>query len=289
MNEECFTLRFEDGFIHGILHKPYHFFDSGEQKIIVFLHGWAGYRVGPHDMLVKLARKLALAGYHCLRFDFRGKGFSYSRNSSLSNITMLSDLEMVLEYVEKKILIKRITLLGICSGAKLALYYGKTGTKSIENIIEISSTLLKNQNSTKLKIENVKANWKEYYSKLFYKETWEKIFSGTISYSQILENVFGSLNKLNRSVQKRNKMPVEIINRKGINEPFANLKGNVLSIHGEKDPETKFVIPQIIELINKYGLNVETHIINGANHSFYSLTWEQELFNIITNWLNKKS
>ena len=43
---------------------------------VVTLHGWGGYRIGPHRMIVKLCRALADAGISSLRFDFRGRGDS---------------------------------------------------------------------------------------------------------------------------------------------------------------------------------------------------------------------
>ncbi|NQT52088.1 alpha/beta hydrolase, partial [bacterium] len=40
----------------GVLHEP-----EGEAKNagVVFVHGWAGYRGGPHRMFVEAARRLA--------------------------------------------------------------------------------------------------------------------------------------------------------------------------------------------------------------------------------------
>lgn len=290
MNEEVFTLAVEDGLIHGILHKPAQHSNGNNQKIIVFLHGWAGYRVGPHDMFVKLARKLTLIGYHCLRFDFRGRGFSHDQTNLFSNASMLTDLECILDYVTKDLRINRINLLGICSGAKLALYYAHSGTKTIENVIDLSSSLLKNAENNKLQIEKTKSTFKEYFSKVFYSETWYKFFSGTLNYSKIVKNVFGFVQRFHGPKLKHPKMNVSILSsRKKQVQPFSNLKGSVLSIHGEKDPETKIAISQISELLKQYKINFEMHVIKGANHSFYGLNWEAEIYDIVIRWLTKSA
>lgn len=77
MNESCFNISIYGENIYGIWHKPCIPRNVIQRDIaVVLLHGWAGYRTGPHDMLVKTARMLAENGYHCIRFDFRGKGYS---------------------------------------------------------------------------------------------------------------------------------------------------------------------------------------------------------------------
>jgi dipeptidyl aminopeptidase/acylaminoacyl peptidase len=69
---------------------------------------------------------------------------------------------------------------------------------------------------------------------------------------------------------------------------FNNFNGEALLVHGEKDPETNIALNQISFLCNQYNIKHTIHIIPGANHSFYSLIWEKEIYQIVENWLEQK-
>ena len=43
---------------------------------VVIVHGWGGCRVGPHRILVEMARSLNARGLATLRFDLSGRGQS---------------------------------------------------------------------------------------------------------------------------------------------------------------------------------------------------------------------
>lgn len=87
MNESVFNIKIENEQLYGIHHHSRNKnIQKGKSVAIIMLHGWGGYRTGPHDMLVKLARELVHDGYDCFRFDFRGKGYSQGdRKNKLPN------------------------------------------------------------------------------------------------------------------------------------------------------------------------------------------------------------
>jgi dipeptidyl aminopeptidase/acylaminoacyl peptidase len=66
------------------------------------------------------------------------------------------------------------------------------------------------------------------------------------------------------------------------------LQGQLLLIHGEKDPETKPALAQIHEMLQRHGVSSDTHIVKEANHSFYSLAWEKEILQVIEDWLKNR-
>lgn len=280
--------------IYGIWHQPV----VRKNIAVVFLHGWAGHRPGPHDMLVKLARNLCNNGYDCFRFDFRGKGYSQGDRHQTNNQTMLKDLDSVLQYVNNSLNRPDIVLIGICSGAKLALYYARNGNYTINHVIEMSSPVLRqNEIESKLITNNTKNTINEYYRKIFYKETWRKLISGEIHFSKIRRNIFKPLVSFF-------KLPYNVIAKATRNKaaekakgggqkvqespfrPFERFQGQMLLIHGEKDPETKLSLQQIQDMLQRYEILSDTRIIKDANHSFYSLAWEKDIIQIIMNWLD---
>lgn len=272
--------------VNGILHSPD--ISINPKIMVVFLHGWAGYRTGPHDLFVKLARALSNEGFYSLRFDFRGRGYSYGDKKNTSHLSMLADLDAALDYAKKETNIQHIVLLGICSGAKLALYYAKNGKRKIDHVIELSSPLLiyNNQENT-LHLSQTKSNITNYAQKLFQKTTWIKVCSGDIHLGKIMNNITKPIRRISLTpsfLYKKNKK--QTITQSTTS--FQSFKGQVLLIHGEKDPETSVAIPQIEALLIRFRIRFEKHIIAGANHSFYSIKWEQEIIEIVTDWLNKQ-
>ncbi|MFW9873541.1 MAG: alpha/beta fold hydrolase, partial [Candidatus Thorarchaeota archaeon] len=123
MNEEIRIFNKNNQHIFGILHKPDIIHDEFNRVIIIFLHGWAGYRTGPHDLFVKISRKLAKEGFYSLRFDFGGKGYSQGNTKNVTLHSMQTDLHQVLNEINQDFKASKIILTGICTGAKVGLDY----------------------------------------------------------------------------------------------------------------------------------------------------------------------
>ena len=284
MNELIFELKVKGDSIYGIWHQPV----IRENIAVIFLHGWAGHRPGPHDMLVKLARQLSNSRYDCFRFDFRGKGYSQGDKRQTNNKSMLEDLEAVLQYVNQELESPKIVLVGMCSGAKLALYYARNGNMSVTHIVEMSSPVLRAREvESTLAVNQAKTNLKEYLKKAFRMETWRKLIGGEIHFQAIWRNIVQPMKRV--FTKKREKLvflpkAVSKIQEK----PFKKFQGKMLLIHGEKDSETKPALGQIHDMLQGYQIPSDTYIIKNANHSFYSLAWENEIIQLIEDWLKSK-
>ncbi len=280
MKMETFSLPIANGFLHGITHLP----DKPLDQVIVFLHGWGGYRTGPHDMFVKFSESFARMGFHCIRFDFRGKGYSGIHPADTSTGTMLEDLDAVLGHVVSQYPQGKITLCGICSGAKLGIYYALKGKHPIRSLIELSSVPLRMEEGTReVAAKSFLQKLKCYSAKLFQGETWRKVCKKEIHPKYILRNICSPLRDLLRvplpgSGDKRK-------NRARPTDKRLHFTERALLIHAEKDPETGLASRQVVELMRDYNIDHDVHIIPGANHSFYSIQWEEMLESIIGNWL----
>ncbi len=282
--ESTVTIETGSDKIFGILTTPKEFIQKN--TTLVFLHGWAGYRIGPHRMFVDYARKMATLGFNCIRFDFRGKGGS-SLNDNSNNNTMLSDLENVLEYIYEKELSRKIVLIGICSGAKLGLYYAMKGTKPIEHAIELSTPPLRSDEKLKVELYRSRSLITEYCRKVTRKETWLKLTKGEIRFKLITKIIFDPVLKSVKLIGKGGNKPVQK-NTKRVDDVFKNFKGSILAIHGEKDPENEVSMEQVRRLADKYSISFSGHTVKNANHSFYSLEWKDEIFHVIKDWLIEK-
>ena len=85
--EEVVTLTVGGALVCGNLALPAEPCPTG----VVLVHGWSGYRSGPHGILTFLGRELAAAGYATLRFDFRGRGESEGDGLQSTLVTMADD------------------------------------------------------------------------------------------------------------------------------------------------------------------------------------------------------
>jgi alpha-beta hydrolase superfamily lysophospholipase len=289
MDEILFDPKVKGESIYGIWHRPELKNPPQKNVAVVFLHGWAGHRSGPHDMLVKLARKLSAGGYNCFRFDFRGKGYSHGCRQQTNNHSMIEDLDAVLCYVNTVLNHPAIVLTGICSGAKLALYYARSGNLPVTHVIELSSPALRQQEAESELAANRAGNTlNEYVKKIFRRETWNKLTNGEIHFSAIRRNlskpIYGLLSK-KKKISTSGKKAVNPVQKPG-EKPFGKFQGQMLLIHGEKDPETKPALRQIQDMLHRHNIPSDTYVVKGANHSFYSLSWEYEIIKKITEWLS---
>lgn len=276
--------------IYGIWHRPEHFSAVSDNTAVILLHGWGGYRTGPHDMLVKLARRLSAVGYACFRFDFRGKGYSQGDRRQTCNRTMLEDLDAVIRYVQEQLNRPQIILAGICSGARLALYCARNGKYPLLHVIAMSSPVLRQQEvSSTLAAGQSESAVRTYLQKALRKETWLKLAGGDVHFMAVWKNIFRPVASLlllsirKRGTHKIQKRPAHV--KTSDAQLFGSLRGRLLLIHGEKDPETKPALAQIHEMLQRHCVSSDTHIVKEANHSFYSLAWEKEILQKITGWL----
>ncbi len=99
---------------------------------VVILNSGIVHRVGHHRMYVTIARQLAAAGHDVLRFDFSGIGDSRSRSGDLSPAAAFqTDIAEALDWLADSCAATSFVLVGLCSGADIALRYGYSDKRVI--------------------------------------------------------------------------------------------------------------------------------------------------------------
>ncbi len=288
INKTLFTISANEKneLIHGIIESPAK--NCAEGAAIVFLHGWGGYRTGPHDMFVKMSRSLAVIGFTCVRFDFRGRGYSGTYGSTLTQQTMVQDLEAVLRYINDCLGIEKISLIGICSGARLALYYAMKGKMPIQHVAGLSLPPLKSEEVRRRTAFNKSiTNLNLYLEKLKERSVWNRIFRGEINYRQIFRIIFSSVpDLLHGGTPKRNLSGIPL--QKKSAERFKHFRGDMLFIYGGRDPEAEPSLLQIKHLTTRFSVRHTIYKIEKANHSFYAREWENEIIKVTVQWLSGK-
>lgn len=108
---------------------------------VVILNAGIVHRVGPNRMFVVLARRLAALGHMVLRFDLSGIGDSDTRNDGREPLdAALEDLREVLDGLESTRAIRKVILVGLCSGADHAVIYAGRDPR-IAGIVMIDPTI----------------------------------------------------------------------------------------------------------------------------------------------------
>ena len=121
--------------LNGILAEP-RGGRHADKPAIVILNSGVVHRIGHYRMYVTMARKLAAAGYSVLRFDFSGIGDSASRSDNLEpDAAARADITSALDWLSETRGIKTAVLLGLCSGADIALKYAHADDRVVALVL----------------------------------------------------------------------------------------------------------------------------------------------------------
>lgn len=257
--------------LHGILHEP----ETGASgPVVVFLHGWAGSRIGPHRMFVHMARRLSARGCPCLRFDFRGRGDSDGTPSETTIRSMVTDTRAAIDYVVARYPELPAMLLGICSGGKVAVASAASDTRIRQLALWSAEPMgaMRDGASRQRKTADV---LRTYARKLLRPETWRKLITFRVNVRMVSKAVTRQEVAGQDERQDENRWLKE----------FRAFKGRVLFVYGTNDPETVTAKGGYLQLCREAGMPHLWHNITGANHSFYSLAWEREVMDVTEMWL----
>lgn len=260
----------------GVLHTPYGPMRPGA---LVFLHGWAGYRIGPHQMFTKLARRAAEAGFPCLRFDFRGRGDSEGIAEQTTLSTMIEDAQAAVAMVCAETGVKRVALIGDCSGSEVAIGTGVLDER-IDSLVLWSAPIVGGDRA-QADAAKRRSIYRTYLGKLFRRETWSKLAAGRLQPKMIVR-ALRSGGKGAGEEGAASDREIDWYRR------YVEFSGRVLHIYGGNDPLTASALAHYEELSRVAERPFETHVVAGANHAFYSLGWETEVMDVTLDWLSRR-
>ena len=258
--------------LYGVLHSADARGDSA--RAVIFLSGWSGSRLGPHRMFVKTARQLCSAGLNCLRFDFAGRGDSEGGTSNASIASMTDDAIAAMDYIEKNHGISKFTLLGICSGGKVAVSAAAKDPR-VERLVLWSAEPMGTLRDGVRRSRKTLSVVGEYIAKLMNPRTWKRIVTGQVNTRMVRKAV---ANCEQATPEERKAEDV-------ILKQFTSYRGNVNLIYGTNDPETCMASKAYETLCHDSKIPHDSHRIEGANHSFYSLEWEKQVIDLTADRL----
>lgn len=249
---------------------------GGPSLGLVLLHGWAGYRIGAHQMFVKLARSAAGRGTPCLRFDFRGRGDSEGAVAATCLSTMIEDAVAAAKVLRAEAGVEQVVFVGDCSGSEVAIGAG-TLTEGCRALVLWSAPIVgaSREASDRAKRQHI---LRQYAGKLLRRETWSKLFSGRLQGGMIRKAITGGGKGAGEEGSAADRK-IDWLGR------FAQVPGDMLFIYGDKDPTTADSVAHYQRLTGERGRPWHLHLVAGANHAFYSCEWEREVIEQTLAWV----
>lgn len=259
----------------GILHAPER---EPRGAGVVFLHGWTGYRVGPHRIFVEAARQLAATGYHSLTFDFRGRGDSDGEHEATTLDEMIEDARAARRLLIERTGVRATYWCGLCSGGNVALGAASLD-KDAAGLILWSTPLFAPFKTGQQEVRRRGIFLADYARKLFRRETWAKLLHGQVRFGVISRVLFGR-----RSPAGKARNPKDSL--RDIMSELRGWRGAALFIYGSRDDEAVGA-PQFYErYCREQGIPATFRTIEGANHSFYSVAWQDQVIGLTRAWLD---
>ena len=261
----------------GVLHEP----DDGARGLgVVFLHGWAGYRGGPHRMLVEAARRLCAAGCHALRFDLRGRGDSEGEVGATDLDGMIEDARAARRFLIDEAGVGSTYWLGICSGGNVALGAASLD-KGADGLLLWSTPLFAPFKKASQEVRRRGIFLTGYAKKLFRRETWAKLIRGRIRFGLIAQILLGRRRDATKGRNPKDSLRDVMTDLRGY-------RGRALFIYGSRDDESVGA-PEFYErFCQEESIPATFHTIEGANHSYYSVAWQDEVIRLTLDWLNEQ-
>ncbi len=273
-SERPICFRVGESLLHGVLHEP-----AGTQAgpVVVFLHGWAGSRIGPHRMFVPLARRLAVLGCACLRFDFRGRGDSEGVAAAATIRGMIEDTRAALDLVAARYPGRPLVLLGICSGGKVAVATAAADPR-VGGLALWSAEPMGPMRGVTGQTRKSAGALRTYARKLLRPETWRKLITFRVNMRMVRKAVTNEETASRREIEDETRWLAQ----------WRGYRGPVLFIYGSNDPETPAAKAGYTALCRDANIVHEWHDIEGANHSFYSIAWEREVLDLSEAWIRRR-
>jgi len=257
----------------GMLNLP-----DGATAGVVMIHGWGGYRTGPHRILVNTSAALARRGIASLRFDLRGRGASLEPDCETDLDGMIDDALAAVRWMREHPGIESVFLLGICSGGNVTLGAASLD-KSLDGIILWSTPLFAPFKTKGQAAQRRNLVLAEYARKLLRPETYLKLIKGKLNLGLIRRIIFGK----EQQPAGSGRNPKD--SRRDIMSDLDGFAGPALFIYGSLDDEAIGAPEFYREWCGEHGVPAAFHTVQGANHSYYSVAWEREVIEQTIDWM----
>lgn len=262
----------------GVLSVPERAFDTA----VVVIVGGPQYRAGSHRQFVLLARKLAVAGYAVLRYDYRGMGDSSGEQRDFERVSI--DIAAAIDLVAERVAgVTRVVLWGLCDGASAALLYcDETRDSRVTGLCLLNPWV-------RSEVGLARTQVKHYYTqRLMQREFWAKLFRGGVGFTA-LGGLMGNLRVAAAGSSNADGAGLDYRQRMAAawNDPAHSL---LLLLSGDDFTAKEFVdhlssAPAWTEAMRRPGL--QRHDLPHADHTFSNPDDQRSVEQLTLAWLDR--
>ncbi|MFZ6656355.1 alpha/beta fold hydrolase [Undibacterium sp. TJN19] len=290
-------LEFEGMF--GIVSRAEHA-DVRQYPTVILCNIGANHHVGNHRLYVTLARTLASQGFHVLRFDKSGIGYSKATPDGLENDVHaesgVDDVSSAMHFMQARYHSPSFVLAGLCSGAYLSYLTAIRDSR-------VSGLVLMNQltyrwregDSIDARRKNSIKSTHYYLHALAKLDTWKRLFSGRVGFRQIAGNM---LRRIVRRVQTQWQLLTTHLIRSNlllgrVARSFRTMEERgteLLLIYDASDTAVDVMTEQLGRHARLLGDSERIHleIFSGADHTFTPRWAQTALAKLISSHLQKR-
>lgn len=225
---------------------------------VVMCHGFTGMRIEAHFLFVKAARALCAAGMNVLRFDCRGSGESEGRFEDMTIEGEIADALAALQVLRAEATMdpERVALLGLSLGGLVAACAAARDG-------QVQALVLWAAVADLLEVFNLRTSWDEVQAALDRDGYVER------GAHRIGPGFWEDCRRVDPLAE------------------LASYPGPALVVHGSADQS----VP--VSHMDRYlaalpGEDKTGHIVSGADHTFTSVAWEQEVIGVTCDWLTSR-
>lgn len=157
---------------------------------VVLSNTGGNHRVGNHRLYVNLARALAGQGFHVLRFDRGGMGYSrptpLGEENEVYAASGVADMGLAMDYLSYNMASTGFILAGLCSAGYFA-YHAAVKDVRVKSLIMINPLTFQWHPGDSLdqKINESIHSTSFYANKFWQLKTWKRVFQGDIALGRI--------------------------------------------------------------------------------------------------------
>jgi exosortase A-associated hydrolase 1 len=247
---------------------------------VVVIVGGPQYRVGSHRQFVLLARRLAAAGITALRFDYRGMGDATGAMRTFEDSG--PDIAAAIDALQARCPeVERVVLWGLCDAASGALLYcGAAGDPRVAGLALLNPWV-------RSEATHAKAELKHYYlQRLTDRSFWSKLGRGEV-------DVMGAARAVARGVRAAATTATSpgaaVAFQDRMADALRAFAGPVLLVLSEHDLTAREFADYAGSDARWRGLleqvNVTRADIAGADHTFSTARWRDEVEACTLDWL----
>lgn len=237
------------------------------ERGVLVLTGMRQYRVGGHRQFALLARMLAPRGLAVMRFDCRGIGDSEGaprRYDALGDDVRAAIKEFSSQVPE----MKEIVLWGLDDAATAAALYAHTDAR-VRALVLLNPWM---RNPDAGERATILPHLRARFGELGF---WQRVASNSS------EDATGTGTNDRRLGQRAIALDVHLPLQQRMIASLACFEGNTLVILGGADPQAQ----EFAALLDKHGPRTRRVTIAGADHSFASRAWRDEVADVCANWI----